>query len=229
MAEAAYRIIAAALRQDILSGRCDHAPFPSEQELRARFAVTRTTVRRALDLLVQDGLIRKQQGRRISLCFTPQKRRSWNFTSLTETLRAQHEVPCSRVDLAQLESVNGRRVFHLVRTRGFQRAGAVQYLTHEDSMLPCERFAQIERFDFAQHSLYAVMREHYQIFPCRGESVLSAVLPSPELCAAFKIEALQPLICARQTIFDAEDRVIEEVTISYSPYFEISIARAAGH
>ena len=96
-------------------------------------------------------------------------------------------------------------------------------------MLPCERFAQIERFDFAQHSLYAVMREHYQIFPCRGESVLSAVLPSPELCAAFKIEALQPLICARQTIFDAEDRVIEEVTISYSPYFEISIARAAGH
>ena len=73
------------------------------------------------------------------------------------------------------------------------------------------------------------MREHYQVFPCRGESVLTAIMPDADLCADFKLDQAQPIISARQQIFDVEDEVIEEVTIAYSPYFEIRIARAAGH
>jgi GntR family phosphonate transport system transcriptional regulator len=59
-----WRQIAAALQADIASGT--HKPggrLPTEAELSARFAVNRHTVRRALEELSRDGLIRVEQGR----------------------------------------------------------------------------------------------------------------------------------------------------------------------
>jgi GntR family phosphonate transport system transcriptional regulator len=59
-----WRQIAAALQADIASGL--HTPggrLPTEAELSARFGVNRHTVRRALEELSRDGLVRVEQGR----------------------------------------------------------------------------------------------------------------------------------------------------------------------
>jgi GntR family phosphonate transport system transcriptional regulator len=59
-----WRQIAAALQADIASGL--HKPggrLPTEAELSARFRVNRHTVRRALEELSRDGLVRVEQGR----------------------------------------------------------------------------------------------------------------------------------------------------------------------
>nr|WP_294505295.1 phosphonate metabolism transcriptional regulator PhnF [uncultured Rhodopila sp.] len=61
---ALWRQIAGALQRDIASGV--HQPggrLPTEAELSARFGVNRHTVRRALEELTRDGLVRVEQGR----------------------------------------------------------------------------------------------------------------------------------------------------------------------
>jgi GntR family phosphonate transport system transcriptional regulator len=61
---ALWRQIAGALRRDIAAGA--HQPgarLPTEAELSARFGVNRHTVRRALEELTRDGLVRVEQGR----------------------------------------------------------------------------------------------------------------------------------------------------------------------
>jgi GntR family phosphonate transport system transcriptional regulator len=61
---ALWRQIASALQREIASGA--HQPggrLPTEAELSARFGVNRHTVRRALEELSRDGLVRVEQGR----------------------------------------------------------------------------------------------------------------------------------------------------------------------
>jgi len=59
-----YEQVAATLRLAITEGDIDHeSPLPSEAELRERYGVSRDTVRRALALLTQEGLITTGQGR----------------------------------------------------------------------------------------------------------------------------------------------------------------------
>jgi GntR family transcriptional regulator, phosphonate transport system regulatory protein len=59
-----WRQIAGLLQTDIASGACGPGTrLPTEAELSARFGVNRHTVRRALEELSRDGLIRVEQGR----------------------------------------------------------------------------------------------------------------------------------------------------------------------
>jgi len=59
-----YQILKNDLRSQILSGVLKEGDIlPSENELTAKYKVTRSTVRKALDLLVNDGYIIKKQGK----------------------------------------------------------------------------------------------------------------------------------------------------------------------
>jgi GntR family phosphonate transport system transcriptional regulator len=61
---ALWRQIAERLRRDITGGAlAPSARLPTEAELSAQFAVNRHTVRRALEELSRDGLVRVEQGR----------------------------------------------------------------------------------------------------------------------------------------------------------------------
>jgi len=60
-----YHRIFLTLRDQIVNGAYDWwSPMPSEQELSAEFGVSRATVRRALGLLQEEGLIHRRQGAR---------------------------------------------------------------------------------------------------------------------------------------------------------------------
>ena len=60
----AFRAIAATLEQKVMSGELPvGTALPSEQELAARFAVSRSTIRESIRLLEQMGLIRRAEGR----------------------------------------------------------------------------------------------------------------------------------------------------------------------
>lgn len=59
----AYKVIAAAIRTRLTSGEfAPGAPLPSEAALAAEYGVARGTLRRALDLLVNEGLIMSMPG-----------------------------------------------------------------------------------------------------------------------------------------------------------------------
>jgi DNA-binding GntR family transcriptional regulator len=58
-----YRLIADQLRHRIISARlAAGSNLPSESQLREEFGVSRTTIRRALDLLRAEGLVVREPG-----------------------------------------------------------------------------------------------------------------------------------------------------------------------
>jgi GntR family phosphonate transport system transcriptional regulator len=58
-----WRQIAEKLRRDVSAGRFSKGRFPTEAELAARFAVNRHTIRQAIGMLVDQGLLKVTQGR----------------------------------------------------------------------------------------------------------------------------------------------------------------------
>ena len=59
-----YYQVAQKLRDQILSGTFDPgSEIPSERELQEEYNISRHTVRQAIDLLVSEGLVRREQGR----------------------------------------------------------------------------------------------------------------------------------------------------------------------
>ena len=63
-AEPLYRQLMARIRDDVSSGVYPaESQIPSEQEMCARYSVSRVTVRRAISELTDEGILRKQQGK----------------------------------------------------------------------------------------------------------------------------------------------------------------------
>lgn len=64
----AYRLVADAIEERILSGRMRPGePIGTEAELVRQFGVNRSTVREGIRLLEQDGLVRRESNRRLSV------------------------------------------------------------------------------------------------------------------------------------------------------------------
>jgi DNA-binding FadR family transcriptional regulator len=62
----AYRAVSSVMEQHILSGTLKAGtPLPPELELAAQFGVNRSTIREAIRLLEQEGLLERHQGRRL--------------------------------------------------------------------------------------------------------------------------------------------------------------------
>ena len=89
----------AAVRAQILALVTDSAEgdrVPPERELSAAWGVARMTLRRALDELVGEGLIVREQGRG-TFVTRPRMARHLSIKSFTEEMRKQGRVPSSRV------------------------------------------------------------------------------------------------------------------------------------
>ena len=106
----------------------DGGVFPSESELTKRFQVTRTTVRHDLDLLVNEGLLLKSQGRRNRVRIRKITKTTWNFASFSEGMRSSHEIPVSKVCKAEIVTTDEGMFFNLVRLRGIDRSAKVQFM-----------------------------------------------------------------------------------------------------
>ena len=82
---AAYRQIARDLRNRIAGGEfVAHERLPTEDELMARFGVSRHTVRSALQMLVNEGLLERYAGRGTFVVERPSRDHSWRIRSLDD-------------------------------------------------------------------------------------------------------------------------------------------------
>ncbi|WP_046227879.1 GntR family transcriptional regulator [Paenibacillus dauci] len=86
----AYRKVYTQLKQDIKEGH--YAPgtlLPTESELEQRFSVSRTTIRKAVELLGNEGFLKKTQGKGTEILDTSTTQRLNHLTSITETLTSK--------------------------------------------------------------------------------------------------------------------------------------------
>lgn len=225
--EQLYRQLYRSLRAAILSGAWSEGEIiPSENELRDRFSIARTTVRNAMALLVREGLVRQVRGKGTMVSHRPVSHSVWNFGSFTELARSSGRRPVTRVIDHRIEA--GDLV--LVRARGLGSAERVDWLNLDTSWLPLDLYPGIDRYDFAAQSLYEVLRRDYGRDPMRSELQLSVVPPTQQLLEVFGQTPTVPgYLCAAGDVLDGEDRRVERTSIVYSPNVEMKFATRWGH
>jgi len=225
--EQLYRQLYRSLRNAILTGAWSEGEIiPSENDLHARFAVARTTVRNAMALLVREGLVRQVRGKGTMVSHRPVSHSVWNFGSFTDLARANGRRPVTRVIEHRVED----GILTLVRARGLGGSDQVEWLNLDTSWLSLDLYPGIERHDFAAQSLYAVLRSDYGRHPARSELHLSVVPPSSQLRDVFgDLGEVPGYLCAAGDVFGEDGERIERTSIVYSPKVEMKFATRWGH
>ncbi len=204
------------LREMIAQLQADEA-MPSEAELCQSYAISRTTVRKALADLIQEGLIYTVQGKGT---FVAQKklRSAWVqqtgglYADMTERGFAVTMLVLSVGVMLAEENIQhevqlpeGAEVVKLVRLR-FIDEKPFDIVTN---YLPARRFPGLEGEDFTHKSLYSILRSRYQVNFERGIRLVEAGECPRDEAKLLHIRPRAPILIMRSTMFDEKGQAFE--------------------
>ena len=195
--------------------------LPPERVLCERFAVSRVTLRRALNALVSDGLLRASHGRGWYVAGGPLGEPPNALESFSAMGRARGLVPSARVlstavrpatidEAEALTIAPGADLFAIERLRLLDGLP----ISIDKSRVPLARAPGLAAADFSQASLYTTL-EADGVVPAWAEFALSAAAATPEEAALLDLAVGSPLLTASQTTFDQDHRPIELGHVRY--------------
>jgi GntR family transcriptional regulator len=219
-----YYQLASILRQKIEEGEWQpRSVIPSERQLENLYNLSRTTIREAIDNLVQQGYLYREHGR--GTFVSPQKlQKGWmELTSFSEDLlkrgiqpgqiirSVERIVPSPRI-LQRLELSPGSFVFRIERVR----LGDGTPIGLQTSYLSLRPDQQITLEDLEESgSLYRVLGEKFNIYPSEADETLEVTLATPEEARLLEISPNSPLLLSERVLFSQERQVVEYVKILY--------------
>jgi GntR family transcriptional regulator len=190
--------------------------IPSENELAREFDISVGTVKKALGLLVQEGVLFRRQGKGtfvaspdFSKSFSRFFRYDWqggetpetpgSKVLLIETIAADEEVA------AKLQIEQGQKVYRLKRIRTIQGKPFVT----EDIFLPRDRFAGIENLTLDQRLLYPVYNESFSTPVIWADEYLHPDAADPDAAELLGIEIGAPVMCVERIAYTYSDVPVE--------------------
>jgi GntR family transcriptional regulator len=200
-----------------------HSRIPSERELAQRFGVNRLTVTRALKELEQAGIIYVRIGKGTFIAPETINLQLDTLMSFTEEMSQRGQAVSSRVlgvglspvntDAAQrLNVAQGTEVMVLRRVRyANQNPIALEISTLIASV--CEGI--LDQHNFAQESLYHVLRTHYNVVLTYAEQTIEARQASREEAKVLDIGEGDPVLAIQRVTYDDHSRAIEYVSSVY--------------
>ena len=104
--QALYLTVYGILKQEITEGHLKVGTLlPSEQELEAQFKVSRTTIRKAIGLLKDEGYLDVRQGRGTTVQDITTTQKLLHISSISETLRNNgHEVSVRSMSITEIQA-----------------------------------------------------------------------------------------------------------------------------
>ncbi|TDC72102.1 GntR family transcriptional regulator [Streptomyces hainanensis] len=203
--------------------------LPPESALCEEYAVSRITLRRAVDELVNDGHLIRQHGKgtfvtrpryalkhrerfvnEVTGFFTQLTRQGHTVTS--EVLTQKPMRAGTRL-AAALDVSPATSVIHLERLRRVN--GRVHHLA--DSYVEEERFPDVLTVDFTATSLYAYLRAHHDVVLTRNEIVVGLHECDGREAALIDVEPGSALLLATSRVFDLNRRPVIHGTSKFLP------------
>jgi GntR family transcriptional regulator len=211
-----------AIAQDIAAGlTAPSERLPSERDLCERLNVSRLTLRKALKLLVEDGLVESAPGRGWFVAGGPVSEPANELLSFTDMARARGFTPsaavlstqvrCAALDEAEaLMIAPGRELFEIRRLRRLD--GAATSIDH--SRIPLAVAPWLPEVDFTTTSLYSELRDH-GVEPTRANAVVEAVPANAEQARLLEVAIGTPLLSLSQITFAQDGRPIDMGNVTY--------------
>ncbi|MFM9282255.1 GntR family transcriptional regulator [Paenibacillus jiagnxiensis] len=212
------------LRDKILNGSLKEGEvLPSENQLMREFSITRSTIRRALEELVKEGLVEKEQGKGAFVRLRETKQNLWNFQGFTDLSLKKNQQPVTKVLKKEIVMEDNIAYFKLQRLRGTKLNNKTRWMTIDQSMLPLDVFKGIDQFDFSSTSLYQTLRKEYQIFPHHVVLDINPIMCNEEMCERLELESPIPLLEATGTVYSKDGMEIEKIYNIYGPHFQFKL------
>jgi GntR family transcriptional regulator len=206
------------LRDEINTGRWEVGErLPSEREICETFQLSRTTVREALDALVNEGMLRREKGRGTFVA-DPKIMEHWLDLpdSFTDAMQQQgyrvetkvlnlNVMPAPYKVRQELRLKPDERVIVLDRLRAILNEPILvvtSYIT--------ERYCPgLKHEDFTQFSLYQVLREKYQINIASAKRCMEAVAANELEANLLHVKFGAPLMLIESTAYLEDGTPIE--------------------
>ncbi len=213
---ALYQELAIRLRHAISDGTYPPGSrLPSEHELAQSFGMARSTVRRALTILGEDGLIASQQGARRTVLAEPRLQSFGTLRSFSRWARSIGEVPGGRVDLLERRSATAAQARELGLAPGDPLIYLVRVRLLTDVPVMIERTAYVERaglhlsfIDLERDSISDRLEEHGIVF-AHAEHTIDAVNATDEDARLLGIEPGRAILRERRRTTDPQGAALE--------------------
>jgi len=220
-----YLAIADILQKEIDSGLyLTGETLPSEADLSQRFKVNRYTIRHSLDFMNKKGIIRSQQGKGHYVCEKPMDiqytiTQAMCFTDVmtqlgckpsTKILKSEIKLPPERIAkfLEMAPDEQGIRLEILRYADGIP-------LAWNETWLPERYFPQFPLQLSAFTSLYALLRESYQVELARLWSTFEAIYPNSAEATHLRIPPSTTLLHIESVMRDQNKSLVEYTSAKY--------------
>ncbi|MDO7267541.1 GntR family transcriptional regulator [Shouchella clausii] len=215
------------LRSQILNGEFKEMDLlPSETQLMKQFQITRTTIRKAIAELKQEGLVQQVHGKGTYVRLRETKDTVWNFQGFSDLAQLQNQKPITKVlEKETYTKEDGSSFLKLVRLRGLQSDNITSWMTIDTSHLPLKLFPGLDTYDFSNTSLYKLMRETYNTYPHFANLNIEPICGTSTIYNRLGIEEEKPLLRSFGTVLTESNIEIEHLEIIYSPNFKFKFSQ----
>ncbi len=217
-----WRQAADRIRHQIESGKlAAGGRIPPERDLLERLSISRVTLRRALQTLVEEGVLTASHGRGWYVSAEAPREFPNTLESFSETaarlgltpssdvLRAE-DAPASLDEAEELGIAAGTPVFHFDRIRRLDGVAVAV----DDSYFAAHLKPDLGGVDFRTVSLFRLLLDN-GVDLARAETTIEARAADPLIARDLGIDAGKPILAMRQLIVDTSGRPVLSSTVQY--------------
>jgi len=182
----------------------DDQKIPSERQLGETYGVSRITVRRAIDELVNEGYLYKLQGKGTYVKGDSRKQDLFSIASCTKDIINMGMKPSRKVlHVGIIESFpKRRRELEISESDKLLQIDRVYYadaeaLNRTVTYLPIKLFPGLGKHDYENESLYEVLENNYDVTITRATRTIEAVLAKGEIAELLEVDEGMPIILFR--------------------------------
>ena len=183
-------------------------PIPSERELMEVYQVSRITVRKAIDELVNEGYLYKVQGKGTYVKEDVGGSDLISITSCTEDVIKLGMTPSKQVLEFKLIQVDAKRakVLEITKQDKVYKLGRVLCADKEPlnitiTYLPEKIFPELDKHSFDKESLYETIQEKYGVKITKAKRTIEAILAKGDIAEQLDIEEGSPIMLFRCVTF----------------------------
>ncbi len=211
-----HKQIEAALREKIATGDYDFGKlFPNEVDLSNLFGVSRNTVRQAFNVLVNEGLLERKQGKGTTVV-----RNKNNVTHLDEWYSFTKDMAHQGIsiknyligfskeqctpEVAKVFNISeDREVSKLIRVKGSDESPFVVFESWFHPRIPLTNSVDYTR------PLNEILETEYSVIVMQSSEELKAIVANKKIAELLHIKIGDPVFFRKRLVYDAGMRIIE--------------------
>jgi len=196
--------------------------LPTEDSLISRFGVSRITVRRAVQNLVNRGLVEIRRGKGTYVAAPKITHDLKELSGFVEDMHALGRKPSARVIGKEIVAANATVARQLALTRGERvvrirrvRLADGTPLSFDETFLPLDIGTKIIANNLKIEPIFSLLERKYDVPLIEAEYKLDAVAAENEVARALKVNPRSPIFRIERTSYSTNGRPVDYETLHY--------------